>query len=49
MTHTRKDIGGMAREVVARELSAGTAKKEIRGLIRQVGGDESRAFSKDPG
>lgn len=48
MTHTRKNIGEMSREVVARELRAETAKKEIRGLIRQAGG-ESRAFSKDPG
>jgi len=48
MTYTRKDIGGMAKEGVASGLSAETAKKEIRGLVRQVGADESRAFSKEP-
>ena len=49
MTHTRKDIGGMAKEVVARELSAETAKKDIRGLVRQVGAGVLQAFSKDLG
>jgi hypothetical protein len=49
MTYTRKDIRRMAKEGVARELSAETTKKEIRGLVRQVGADELRAFSKDPG
>ena len=49
MTYTRKDIGRMVKEGVARELGAETTKKEIRGLARQAGADELRAFSKDPG
>jgi len=48
MTYTGKDIGGMVKESVARDLGAGTAKEEIRGLVRQVVADELQAFSKDP-
>jgi len=43
MPYTRKDIVGMVKEGVAKELGADAIKKDIRGLVKQVVAEELQA------